>query len=227
MDTYKPFSTIGYNTELFLVERLNELKVAYPDLFWCYIYHDDEPNKKVHYHLYIEPNTRIREHDFMMIRESFKEYEEGSELPLACMPFRKSDFKNWYWYGIHDAAYLRTKRLQRATLNYPPESVKSSDESILQDYIAMLDPTEFESPIDKIIICYDNGMALHEAMSYLRIPYSAMYGFKNVWETYIKGKQKPTPKNLLEEFPPMPTDADAPPPYLDTLPDPDLSEYPW
>ena len=227
MDTYKPFSTIGYNTEPFLLERLKELQSIYPDLFWCYIYHSDEPNKKLHYHLYIEPNIRIREHEFAMIRKSFEECEEGSELPLACMPFRKSNFKDWYLYGLHDAAYLRAKKLQRVTLNYSPECVKTSDVSMLEDYVAMLDPTEFESPIDKIIICYDNGMAMHEAMSYLRIPYSAMYGFRNIWENYIKGKQAPTPKNLLEEIPPIPTDADAPPPYYEPLPNPDLSEYPW
>ena len=163
MDTYKPFSTIGYNTEPFLLERLKELQSIYPDLFWCYIYHSDEPNKKVHYHLYVEPNTRIRDPDFAMIRESFKEYEEGSELPhLSCMPFRKSSFKDWYLYGLHDAAYLRAKKLQRATLDYPPESVKTSNQQMLDDYASMIDPTEFQAPIDKIIMCYDKCIQLYK-----------------------------------------------------------------
>ena len=210
MDTYKPISTIGYNTEKFLLERLNELKFTFTDLEWCYIYHTDEVNKKDHYHLYLEPNTRLRQDDLSRIRESFKEYQEGDELPLGVMPWRKSDFENWYLYALHDRPYLSAKHLVKSTYDYDPDLVRKSSSEYFQDSIDQIDPVKYMSPVDKVIFCFDNGMSLTEAMAYLRIPYSAFYGFMKTWRDCIQFKEKaPSMRNLLEE-PPLPSDEDAP-----------------
>lgn len=191
MDTSKPFSTIGYNTESFLVNRLDELKNLYSDLFWCYIYHTDEPNKKEHYHLYIEPNQRIREGDFQRIRESFKEPVEDNEKPLSCMPFRRSNtFEDWYLYALHDQDYLRAKHLQKVRLNYSPELMRVSDDEYLNELLQSISIEKYMSPLDKMRMCHDNGLTMHDAMSYLRIPFSGMYGFLKTWETFYPKKKK-------------------------------------
>lgn len=184
MDTYKPFSTIGYNTEPFLKSRLEEFIYSYPDAFYAYIYHPDEKDKKQHYHLYIDPQTRIREGDFLMLRKSFEEPDPSNEegKPLACMPFRKSNsFEDWYLYGLHDSAYLDSKHLLKSTYDYPPEFVVTNNKDILDDYVSQIDRTKYMACIDKMKFCMDNGMTLQEALSYLRIPYSGMYGFMKLW----------------------------------------------
>lgn len=35
--------------------------------------------------------------------------------PLKCLPFRKSKYGDWYWYGLHNPDYLRSKLLERNT----------------------------------------------------------------------------------------------------------------
>lgn len=186
MDSYKPFSTIGYNTEEFLRKRLDEFRYQYPDSFWCYIYHRDETGKKDHYHLYIEPNVRLRQSDFLLLRKSFEELCDDNDKPLACMPFQKSKFKDWYLYGKHDSDYLNSKHLQKSTYDYSDDLFVSSDNEIFNQNIMDCDPTEYMCAFDKMKFCKDNGMTIFEAMSYLRIPYSGMYGFMKIWEIMDK-----------------------------------------
>ena len=185
MDSYKPFSTIGYNTESFLLNRLDEFKNQYPDSFWCYIYHRNEEGKKDHYHLYIEPNARLRNDDFVMLRKNFEEPDPdpSQDKPLSCMPFRKSNsFEDWYLYAVHDTNYLNAKHLVKSTYDYDDELVISSDREYLDSLRQEIDSVKYLSPIDKMHFCVDNGMNMYQALSYLRIPYSGMYGFMKIWK---------------------------------------------
>ena len=186
MDSYKPFSTIGYNTESFLRERLDELVNLYPDMFWCYIYHRDEKDKKDHYHLYVEPNARIRSDDFLMLKKSFEEFDPNNEKPLSCMPFRKSKFEDWYLYSIHNSDYLNSKHLIKSTYDYDPSLVVTSNQAVLKGYVEEIDTLKYVAPIDKMKYCFDSGMNMYEALSYLRIPYSGMYGFMKIWKDMLK-----------------------------------------
>ena len=195
MDPYKPFSTIGYNTEPFLLRVLEEFSVNHPDSFWCYIYHPDEKDKKCHYHLYIEPNTRIREADFVILRKQFEEADPDNDKPLSCMPFRKSkSFEDWYLYALHDSDYLNSKHIEKTTYDYDPALVRASDSATLSDYTQDINPVKYLSAFDKMQFCMDAGMTMWEALSYLRIPYSGMYGFMKIWETMTKKKDPPPRK---------------------------------
>lgn len=106
MATQKPISTISYNSEAFLVEKLQNLYDAHIIQAWMYIMHKGEDGDKDHIHLRIEPNKRI---DPMELTEMFKEFEKGKDKPLGVRPWRNSKEEDWFLYSVHDSDYLSLK----------------------------------------------------------------------------------------------------------------------
>ena len=106
MATQKPISTISYNTESFLIEKLQCLFDAHIIQAWQFITHKGEDGDKDHIHLRIEPNKRI---DPMELTEMFKEYEMGKDKPLGVRPWRQSKEEDWFLYAVHDSDYLSLK----------------------------------------------------------------------------------------------------------------------
>lgn len=106
MATQKPISTISYNSESFLIEKLQILYDAHIIQAWQYIVHKGEDGDKDHIHLRIEPNKRI---DAMDLTEKFKEFEKGKDKPLGVRPWRNSKEEDWYLYAVHDSDYLSLK----------------------------------------------------------------------------------------------------------------------
>lgn len=104
--TDKPISTISYNTEPFLINRLRELTESHIIQSWAYIFHKGEDGDKDHFHLRLEPNKRV---DKMTIREYFNEPDPNCELPLGCRPFRFSKEEEWVLYVVHDPIYMKIK----------------------------------------------------------------------------------------------------------------------
>ena len=106
MATQKPISTISYNTELFLKEKLEIWLKAHIIQSYQYICHKGEDGDKDHIHLRIEPNKRV---DPMDLQEKLKEYQLGKEKPLGVRPFRPSREEDWFLYAVHDPQYLKLK----------------------------------------------------------------------------------------------------------------------
>lgn len=106
MATQRPISTISYNTEAFLREKLENLLKAHIIQSYQYICHKGEDGDKDHIHLRIEPNKRI---DPMDIKEMFNEYEMGKEKPRGVRPWRPSKEEDWILYAVHDPEYLKLK----------------------------------------------------------------------------------------------------------------------
>lgn len=106
MATQKPISTISYNSEAFLVEKLQSLYDSHIIQAWQYIKHKGEDGDKDHIHLRIEPNKRI---DPMELTEMFKEFEKGKDKPLGVRPWRNSKEEDWFLYAVHDSDYLSLK----------------------------------------------------------------------------------------------------------------------
>lgn len=106
MATQKPISTISYNTEAFLKEKLDDLVNAHIIQSYMYIKHLGEDGDKDHIHLRIEPNKRI---DQMDLTEKFKEYIQGQDKPLGVRPWRPSKEEDWILYAVHDSKYLSLK----------------------------------------------------------------------------------------------------------------------
>lgn len=106
MATQKPISTISYNSEAFLKEKLNIWFNAHIIQAYQYIKHKGENGDKDHIHLRIEPNKKL---DPMCLQEELREFVPDSEKPLCCRPFRPSKEEDWFLYVVHDTTYLRLK----------------------------------------------------------------------------------------------------------------------
>lgn len=106
MATQKPISTISYNTEAFLKEKLETWLKAHIIQAYMYICHKGEDGDKDHIHLRVEPNKKL---DPMDLQDELKEYQIGKEKPLGCRPFRPSVEEDWILYAVHDEQYLKLK----------------------------------------------------------------------------------------------------------------------
>lgn len=106
MATQKPISTISYNSEQFLKEKLDLWIENHTIMAYQYICHKGEDGDKDHIHLRIEPNKKI---DPMDLMERLKEYTLGNQKPLGVRPFRPSKEEDWILYAIHDKDYLNLK----------------------------------------------------------------------------------------------------------------------
>lgn len=106
MATSKPISTISYNTESFLREKLESWYHAHIIQSYQYICHKGEDGDKDHIHLRIEPNKKL---DPMDLQTELREFQFGHDKPLGCRPFRPSKEEDWFLYVVHDAQYLKLK----------------------------------------------------------------------------------------------------------------------
>ena len=106
MRTSKPISTISYNSEEFLKEKLETWINAHIIQSYMYIKHKGEDGDKDHIHLRIEPNKKL---DPMNLTEQLKEYKIGDKKPLGCRPWRQSKEEDWILYAVHDKQYLDIK----------------------------------------------------------------------------------------------------------------------
>lgn len=106
MATQKPISTISYNSESFLREKLNTWLDAHIIQAYMYICHKGEDGDKDHIHLRIEPNKKL---DPMDLQDELREYVLGNPKPLGVRPFRPSKEEDWYLYVVHDEQYLKLK----------------------------------------------------------------------------------------------------------------------
>lgn len=106
MATQKPISTISYNTESFLKEKLETWLNAHIIQAYQYICHKGEDGDKDHIHLRLEPNKKL---DPMDLMDSLREYQAGNDKPLGCRPFRPSKEEDWILYAVHDEQYLKLK----------------------------------------------------------------------------------------------------------------------
>lgn len=108
--TSKPCSTISYNTESFLKDRLSLLLENGSIDDYRYIYHFGEgvtPSgdpKKNHFHLILFPSCRL---DLNKLIPFFNEPDLlHPDKPLTVIPFRHSEPLHWIRYVLHDPDYL-------------------------------------------------------------------------------------------------------------------------
>lgn len=110
MKTTKPLSTISYNSFNWLMGTLDRLLENGIIRFYAVIGHKpEEDENKAHYHVYVEPAKQL---DDNWLQSQFVEPVAGDK-PLKSLPFNKSKFVDWYWYGLHDVAYLASKQQAR------------------------------------------------------------------------------------------------------------------
>lgn len=126
METSKPISTISWNSEPFLKGQLDMLINNGVIDFWSYIRHDADAEEvnKTHFHIYLEPHNKI---DTSKIIDALTEFIPN-EKPIKPSEVRKSNFDDWYFYGLHDRIYLiRSKHYAHKSTRYDTSCFVSSD----------------------------------------------------------------------------------------------------
>lgn len=104
MATSRPISNISYNSEDFLLEKLEEWYDAHLIQAYQYIKHKGEDGDEDHIHLRIEPNQRL---DPMDLTEELKEYDPNHPKPKGVLTWRPSSEADWCLYVLHDPDYLK------------------------------------------------------------------------------------------------------------------------
>lgn len=147
--TTKPISTIAYNTPEFIKTKLEELHKANKIEKYYAIYHDKDilvatgEEKKPHWHVWIQPNTRI---DTMALANEFIEVDPNNSKPLKCRPFQKSSLYHWIRYTIHDPIYLALHGDDNdGRHEYAPEDYLTFDAEVFsEDYQASASVLEMD-----------------------------------------------------------------------------------
>ena len=151
MRASKPISTISYNSEAFLRNKIQEWKKLGLIEYGMWIKHlPDEDDKKVHYHVYLKPAKLIQTMD--LEKDSYEyqaifPYEntdpnttalvKTNPKPLKMIGFRMSKEGDWVLYGVHDKAYLAEKGMTRK-YHYSFSDIETTCEDTLKDIITHL-----------------------------------------------------------------------------------------
>lgn len=181
MRTSKPISTISYNTTNFLKAKLDHFVTNKIISFYCFIEHlpeDDEAGNKKHIHLYIEPSKMVQTDD---LRQELKEIDLNNiNKPLGVLPFRSSDFGNWYLYSIHDTKYLAMKGQSRR-YHYKHDDIITSDSDFLLCLSRSIDMLNI-TPYAKMQEAQEQGLTFDEYFSRGIIPIQQIKNFQLAWQ---------------------------------------------
>lgn len=162
MATSKPISSIGYNTENFLVEKLTSMIKGGIISFYAYIRHngemkqDDEAAGKDHWHLLLIPNRCV---DLVEVQKEFLEiFPNEPTKPLRFLPFRTSKTEDWVLYALHDPDYLALKGMAKEYV-YDVADFKSSDPDMMHTLWIEAKQTLKRNPVSKMRQAARNGVS--------------------------------------------------------------------
>ena len=131
MRTSKPIATISYNSQEWLVDRLDELVRNRKISDWMFINHyAEEDERKNHIHLWIKPNKLI---DTMWLQTFLMEPDPLNPLkPFKCIDFKSSQVDDWILYCQHYGPYLASKGESRE-YHYSRDDFVYCDEDTFDD----------------------------------------------------------------------------------------------
>lgn len=168
MRTSKPFSMISYNSQEFLIDKLNELIDGGLVQFWAFIKHKAEQDeKKAHLHLYIIPQKML---DTQRIEKALQEIDinDLTARPLSAIFPQSSKFDDWYLYGLHDKKYLALKG-QKREFSYNDNAFVVSCRDTFQELKNLID----YSAINRMNVIFEkaeNGESLASIIKTSNIP---------------------------------------------------------
>lgn len=142
MITRTNISTISYNTDDFLIFKLNELIKNHSIEFWSFINHiPEEDETKAHKHLFIIPAGSI---DTFELSDFLKEVDVVNPLlpPLGTIFWKHSKFVDWYLYSLHDIDYLASKGESRM-YHYIKSEFVVSDSDYFNELIHSCDFSQY------------------------------------------------------------------------------------
>lgn len=131
MRTSKPIATISYNSQEFLIMKLEELIKNHKICDYMFINHfAEEDEKKNHIHLWVKPNTLI---DTMDLQKFLTELNpDNPTKPFKCIDFRLSAVDDWILYNQHYEPYLASKGEARQ-YHYTKDDFIYNDEDTFDD----------------------------------------------------------------------------------------------
>lgn len=136
MITSKPISTISYNSNAFLFDKLVELQKRDLISFFAWVEHQpEEDEKKSHKHLYVMPSKQLNTSEF---ERYFEEVDLNNDKPLRILPCQSSKFADWFLYSCHNKEYLALKG-QKRQYHYSKEDFITSDVDFFNELIHTID----------------------------------------------------------------------------------------
>ena len=156
MRTSLPVSTISYNTPDFLADALKRMRDNGEISFWAFIAHHGEGGDKDHTHVYVEP-SRLRSQDDWK-NQYFLEFDpQKPDKPLSVTSWRKSKWRDWYLYGLHDKLYLLGKG-ECKEYSYALSDFVSSDDDELRLRVSECDVPQGDSTFVAVQSCIKAGL---------------------------------------------------------------------
>lgn len=180
MRTQKPISTISYNSEKWLKNKLKQLVEKKIIAFAAIIKHqpeDDEAGTKEHFHVYIEQSKLIQTVDFALL---FHQHTKNNRIPKKCLPFQSSVFDHWYLYGLHDVAYLATKGQSRR-YHYKAKDFWSTDKDYMLYKVKSIDMSKV-NPNERMKDAIDSGLTFQEFFKRGCVPLQQLSNSMLAWE---------------------------------------------
>lgn len=179
MRTSKPISTISYNSENFLKEKIEYWKSRGIIEFGMWIRHEPESDeKKAHYHVFLKPAKLIQTMDLEADSQEIDPL--FPDKPLKMINFRVSKESDWVLYGIHDPAYLLEKGLTREFC-YDISDISSTCDDTLKDILSHLSDERKGRLEYRIIDCVNKGMTWGQIVNSGLIPIRQMVGAKHFY----------------------------------------------
>lgn len=180
MRTSKAISTISYNSDLFLKNKIEEWKNNGLIEFGMWIRHQpDEDNKKSHCHVFLQPAKLIQTMDFE--QDSIELDPCNPDKPFKMISFRVSKESDWLLYAIHDKYYLMEKGIER-NYYYSFDDIQSTCDETLNDIISRISDDRKGRLEYRIIDCINRGLKWGDIISSGLVPIRYMSGAKIMYE---------------------------------------------
>ena len=179
MKTRMPIATISYNSDNYLILKLQQLQKAKIISTWFFINHipeDDE--KKPHKHVYIEPSKTIQTDDLLdeFIEPNLKEPSK----PFKCLHFHSSKFADWYLYALHNKSYLASKGQSRRH-HYDRDEIIASDTDELDELIRTIDMTKYSAEF-RMMKAIKDGLSFTQFFERGNVPLAQFIQYQKAWD---------------------------------------------
>ena len=203
MTTSKPFSTITYNSETFLISKLDDLVTGGILDEYAFIHHaKEEDEAKDHIHLYMIPAHKM---DTAKIKDYLQEYDEKNpDKPLGCISCVSSKWDDFYLYGIHDSAYLASKGMSRK-YHYVRDNFHFSSPEFFYELIRRIDRSKYIG-LERVVDAVENSVPFFEMVRLGQVPIQLISQYQYAYEMLMKatvnraGRTTHTPKEETAVF---------------------------
>lgn len=187
MKTSKPISTISYNTESFLREKIYYWQREGFIEYGMWILHQpDVDGDKAHYHVYLQPAKLIQTE--YLVQNSCEFDPNYPEKPLKMNVFHSSKFEDWILYGLHDEAYLAEKGLMR-NVHYEVSDIEATCDNTLMEMLSRAFDMRNNKLEFRIIDAVRNGQNWQQMVSSGMIPLRHITGARLLYMA-LTGQEK-------------------------------------